>query len=183
MRSRTNRVSGWLLAFGLWAGSVAVDPLHLYSVWSDVPPDERWYVQLPRYAVFMVMAVGAFAVLARPRLELSADSLTIRNPLRDVFVPLANITKAETDGKYPVIHTDGGRHTAWGAESLNVQTGSGISAAVAARVSEETLARPEVQDVAWKAPGHRRDLCAHRFVARLPPDIGRRGCPLGLQPG
>jgi hypothetical protein len=136
MRSRTNHVSGWLLGFGLWAGAVALDPLHLYSTWSDVPAEEPWYVQTPYYAFFMVLAIGAFAVFARPRVELLQDTLILRNPLRDVRIPLACITKADTNGKHTVIHADGAKHTAWGTESLNIQHGGGISAAVAARGSK-----------------------------------------------
>lgn len=157
-RSRTNQICGWLLGFGLLVGGVLVDPLHLHSMWSDVPRDQGWYVQLPYVLFFWVVAQSLFAVFARPRIEITDSRVVLRNVVRDVVIPAAAIESAESDGKYLVVTLGGRRYAAAGTESANVQAHGGVSAKAAALVREAMTIHHDVRPVdadvrvRWRRP-------------------------------
>lgn len=134
-----NQVSGWFVAFGLFGLAVGIDILHVYSAWDDAP-GEPWYAQLPIYAWFAVVGLGAFAVFGRPRVEITNTAVDLRNIFRDVHIPLSTITDASTDGKYLVITAGGRKYRAAGTESPNIQICAGISASAALNVQAAVTA-------------------------------------------
>lgn len=64
----------------------------------------------PAWAVVVTLTMGCFAVVALatwwyPGVELDAQALTIRNPLRTIVVPHARILKVDNSGSYVRIRT------------------------------------------------------------------------------
>lgn len=118
IRNRANYFSGWFIALGLLALSVATDAMHLYSRWNDAP-DETPLQALPLYLAYMAIGLGAFAVFSRPRMEVAFDAVVLRNVFRDIQIPPGSIDDLDDSGKYLVITAGGQRYTAAATEASN----------------------------------------------------------------
>lgn len=88
-RSRVNWVCGWLMALGLPLVVVWLDPLELF------PPDRDLEWAIPLTVQMAALSVGSYACLARPRVEIWADRLVIRNIVRDIAVPTSSIDEID----------------------------------------------------------------------------------------
>jgi Bacterial PH domain len=78
--------------------NVAIDASHLYSRFSDAPNEPAAQAR-PLYPFWVVVGMGAFAVFARPRVEVGPDQVVLRNVFRDVYVPIASIEELDDSAR------------------------------------------------------------------------------------
>jgi Bacterial PH domain len=134
IRHRTNTVLAWLLAYGLLALIVAVDPLGLYATWKGGGQGSAAMFLATLW--FLIFSVVGFALFARPRVELRRDALVLRNACRDIEIPWSQIDEVDaTRGIYLRVVAAGRSYSAMGIEKSNLALLSGSSDFVGA-VSE-----------------------------------------------
>ncbi len=119
IRNRANYYSGWGIAVGLLVVTVSIDAMHLYSRWPDAP-DETPLQALPSHLAFAVMGLGAFARFSRPRVEVTAGDVVLRNVFQDVFIPASAIETLDDSGGYLVVTAAGRDFTAVATEASNL---------------------------------------------------------------
>ena len=128
-RKTSNYVLGWLGVLGMLAVIVGVDMLHLYSMYPDEPEDS-FLDGLPIVGVLAGAALIFHLFGTRPRVELHSGHVLLRNPLRDVALPIASIDGIKQEGAFPQFVSRGRRFTTWGMERWVVERASGRGGAL-----------------------------------------------------
>ncbi len=115
IQNKVNLVSGYVVSFGFLAGFVILDPFQVFVTWpagQALSESET----LGYGAFFGCLSMLALATLGRPRVELHADHLLIRNVLHDVLIPLSALDSKEDLSDPFLISARNRTYTAWGAE-------------------------------------------------------------------
>jgi hypothetical protein len=142
VRNRSNLISGWILAFGLLAGAVALDPLAVYARPVDGQGLDRFW--LTATAIMCAVSCVAYLLFAKPALLVEPSRLVIVNPFRTWTVPLSKIEKIDTSLPYPRVRAQGRGIFVAAMEESNLDLLRGGSGRVSdlAAVAEEQRSAP-----------------------------------------
>lgn len=119
LRNGVNRVSGYVLGFGLLAFVVALDPWGLYSDRGDA--DVALNLQFCGF--FGAVSVLGYRLFAHPRLDIYPDHLHIVGVTRDISAPLTAVTEVDTtSSEYIRLRIDGRFRSVPGLEQRNLES-------------------------------------------------------------
>jgi len=131
--STTEQVFRQRSSLGLAAVCVVTGVILLLSMarnWADYPR--------PTFASWVVFGLAAtWSILIRPAVLLDVEGVTVRNVLRDVFIPWARLTEVKSRWNLKVFAGDRG-YTAW-AISSQVERPRGGPGAVLGKLSPRRL--------------------------------------------
>lgn len=167
VRSGANRGAGLFLGIGGLAFTYFADPHGLLFDGFDAQGASAQDLLLMTLGL-AALSIGGYTVFARPRLDVwPQDRLVIRNPLREVTIPLARVHEVNDGWGYLRVRSGRRWHTAWGTEQMNYKLAAGEpnAATKLVSVSPDPHAPAEAVRVQWRALG---PVEAFFLVAWLP---------------
>lgn len=148
-RRWSNYGAGWCTNFFVWVLTVVlVDPLHLYSTFSDVP-SETFLEALPLFALVAAGVTANHLLFVRPHVAIHTTFVRLRNPLKEYDLPRKRIQEVgENWLSYPRFIVDGKGYVGWGLERTNIElvSGSGPLREVADHLKDEGIDLPARRD-------------------------------------
>lgn len=89
-RNRANWISGWVLALGMFAAAVALDPLTLYNKSTDGGFGFDSF-NLSAIAVMAMVSLGGYSFFSKPYVTVRGGQLVVQNPLKRWQLPLSEV--------------------------------------------------------------------------------------------
>lgn len=157
VRNRVNQWASLIMGAGLVVLAIPVmDAMHVWSVFSDAP-DETWLEALPWYLGFAAGGMAFVIFGARPRVEIDDRQVVIRNVLRDVYIPRANLREIDDEsGTYLGIVSTQGRYRCWGGERFNYEVVASRPGPGGRALADVAVLHPgregEMDVVVWRKP-------------------------------
>jgi PH (Pleckstrin Homology) domain-containing protein len=99
-RSRSNLVAGLATSFGLFGFFCWLDPFLIWSPWEGGDALPTKFESLTFCLPFFLLSVFTAAFFARPRVEVTAQTVIVRNPVRDTVAPLGSVHRIDYSGTF-----------------------------------------------------------------------------------
>lgn len=118
LRGKGNYLIAVFAAWALTGFFIWLDPLALYSRWSD---GGNGFTSTNLVYLLIQMACAAiFQAYTYPRVELSRHGVLIRNVMTDTFIAWPFVEELNSEGKYLAIKAQGRWHSVTASEKMNV---------------------------------------------------------------